>query len=306
MTESEIPELVMFRDVCLSILEDGGVVPQTHPSRHGPANVVPQTLPPRRAPANIILEALINLWNDQTETPDDEHAQIVKTFTKMLTYYNLHKTMAQLITDQKQDLTYLTKRNGELHARINELKAGNVVAQDIATVTMTDRSSKQAELISRVMDRAVNGRDKGKTHKYETPGHKTRSDRCKLHGFDCKSCERFYNATGGLLVDIHGPQFRSSSHAHVDSRQRRLDLVSRHRRRYTPPSELPGFWTVDFPTDEEIAQQKKEGIRINSEKRKRGRSPSPGIGPSQRRRTPPKRRSGSPTLSPISDSDYFV
>ncbi|RUS29450.1 hypothetical protein BC938DRAFT_480650 [Jimgerdemannia flammicorona] len=221
----------MFRDVCFGILEDGGVVPPTHPSQHTPANVLPQTLPPRRAPANVILEALINLWNDQTETAnddDDEHAQMVKTFTKALTYYTLHKTMAQLITNQNQDLTYLERRNSELHARIKELKAENVAAKEISSVTTTDQSPKQAELISRVTDRAVNGRDEGKTYKYETPGHKSRSDRCKLHGFDCKSCE---------------------------SHRRRLDLVSRHRRRHTPPTEPPGFWTMGFPTEDKIKQQ---------------------------------------------------
>ncbi|RUS35434.1 hypothetical protein BC938DRAFT_483620 [Jimgerdemannia flammicorona] len=59
---------------------------------------------------------------------------------------------------------------------------------------------------------------------------------------------------GGLLIDIHGPQFRSSSHTNADSCQHQLDLVSRHQKRHTPPPEPPGFWTMNFPTEEEIAQ----------------------------------------------------
>ncbi|RUS25408.1 hypothetical protein BC938DRAFT_472222 [Jimgerdemannia flammicorona] len=83
-----------------------------------------------------------------------------------------------------------------------------------------------------------------------------------------------------------------------------LDLVSKHQRRHTLPKELSGFWDVDFPTVADIAKQQAEGRYINREKRKRERSSSPGIGPSQHRRTSPKRqRSGSPTLSPLSDSE---
>ncbi|RUS26587.1 hypothetical protein BC938DRAFT_470560 [Jimgerdemannia flammicorona] len=71
---------------------------------------------------------------------------------------------------------------------------------------------------------------------------------------ECIYVVRFYNVTGGLPVDIHGPQFRYSSHTNTDSHRHQLDLVSRHQKRHTPPPDPSGFWNVDFPTEDEIIQ----------------------------------------------------
>lgn len=79
------------------------------------------------------------------------------------------------------------------------------------------------------------------------------------HGGECRQCDEFYKMAGPGLVSA-APQWSS----HEDNERGRkmgleetINASSRHRNRWKRAPSPPGFWRSDFPSTQEIVEEKK-------------------------------------------------
>lgn len=79
------------------------------------------------------------------------------------------------------------------------------------------------------------------------------------HGGECRQCDEFYKMAGPGIVSA-APQWSS----HEDNERGRkmgieetINASSRHRNRWKRAPSPPGFWRSDFPSTQEIVEEKK-------------------------------------------------
>ncbi|KAJ3052706.1 hypothetical protein HK097_005831 [Rhizophlyctis rosea] len=97
----------------------------------------------------------------------------------------------------------------------------------------------------------------GRTTKKDDVGYKyqevvrKKDERRKMHGEGCACCNDFYEAAGPVkpLPELGAPALQEDDH---------IQMVSRHRFWSKNPSTPPGYWSVDFPSTQEVAELNKQ------------------------------------------------
>ncbi|KAI8989045.1 DNA repair protein endonuclease SAE2/CtIP C-terminus-domain-containing protein [Trametes punicea] len=103
-----------------------------------------------------------------------------------------------------------------------------------------------------------------------------------MHAVDCECCHDYYEAVGPLPPLPQGPLWRSP-HSTPSKRRRsesfaddektaaaieeHKQAISRHRQRWDRAKTPPGYWSIGFPTTQEVEAINAEAARMHEEKR---------------------------------------
>ncbi|KAG5354356.1 hypothetical protein CJU90_4169 [Yarrowia sp. C11] len=79
------------------------------------------------------------------------------------------------------------------------------------------------------------------------------------HGGECRQCDEFYKMAGPGVVSA-APQWgaEDSGRGRKMGIEETIDASSRHRNRWKRAPSPPGFWRSDFPSTQEIIEEKKQ------------------------------------------------
>ncbi|KAG5357753.1 hypothetical protein CJU89_4221 [Yarrowia sp. B02] len=79
------------------------------------------------------------------------------------------------------------------------------------------------------------------------------------HGGDCRQCDEFYRMAGPGIVSA-APQWSSTEDSDRGRKmgiEETINASSRHRNRWKRAPSPPGFWRSDFPSTQEVLEEKK-------------------------------------------------
>ncbi|KAF9784517.1 DNA repair protein endonuclease SAE2/CtIP C-terminus-domain-containing protein [Thelephora terrestris] len=104
---------------------------------------------------------------------------------------------------------------------------------------------------------------------------RNKEERRKMHGSDCECCKEYYRTVGPLPPRLQAPLWRTppsspkakafmlASPMNVDEEnekeiERHMQEISKHRHNWAPPSTPPKYWSIGFPTTQEVMEINKE------------------------------------------------